>query len=197
MEISISQYSVNEKRNKFDILIIVTIASLAYGEFELLGAFTPIRLIGAFSACFIAKNWKLLIYSGFARWSLLLFFWWLYMTLSLLWTPDIMLGIIYWFHFTCIIACILSIFLSTIKANRPLHSFSLGWAFFVIITIPIALWEITSGSHLSSGSFNDGAVLGGEWKKFAAVTFANYNSYSLMLSYTLPFFMLLLLLLLS
>ena len=173
--------------NKFDYFIVVIIASLAYGEYEALGAFTPIRLIGAFSFFYIIRNWKKLVRSVFAKWVKFFCFWWFYMTVSILWTPDKITGIIYWFHFTCIIGTIISLFLLTQKANNPLAAFSVGWMLFVIITIPIALWEITSGSHLSSGNFKEGAVFGGEWRKFAAVTFVNYNSYSLLLTYSLPF----------
>ena len=177
--------------NKFDYFIILTIISLAYGEYEALGAFTPIRLIGALSICNLIKNWRILKRSPFVGWLRFLFFWWLCMTVSILWTPDMIKGVIYWYHFTCIIGCILFLFRSTLKAKSPLFSFSMGWMLFVVITLPIALWEIYTGSHLSSGSFNEGAVFGGEWRRFAAVTFANYNSYSLMLTYTLPFFVLL------
>lgn len=163
------------------------VASLAYGEFEALGAFTPVRLMGAFSIYYIMKNLKKLLKTGFAGWTKFLLFWWVFMSASLLWTPDINLGIIYWFHFTCIIGCFLSLFISTIKAKNPIRSFSIGWFIFVLITIPIAVWEITSGNHLSSGSFNEGATIAGDWRKFAAVTFANLNSYSLLLTYSLPF----------
>ncbi|OKZ43679.1 MAG: hypothetical protein BHV68_04150 [Bacteroidales bacterium 43_8] len=178
--------------NKYDFFIILIIASLAYGEFEALGAFTPIRLMGVCSVFYIIKNWKKLLKSGFASWVEFLIFWWVCMTVSLLWTPDINLALIYWFHFTCIIGCFLALFISTMKAKSPLMSFSTGWLIFVLITIPIAIWEITSGDHLSSGSFNVGQIRAdGNYRIFAAVTFANLNSYSLMLTYTLPFLILL------
>ncbi len=178
--------------NKYDYLIIAIIASLAYGEYEALGAFTPIRLIGFISLFYSFRNWKSLTIGAFSGWVNFFCFWWLCMTASILWTPDRLSGIIYWFHFTCIIGAIFSLFLLSQKSNNTLAAFSVGWMLFLIITIPIAIWEITSGSHLSSGSFNEGAVVGGVWKKFAAVTFANFNSYSLMLTYSLPFLTLLL-----
>lgn len=177
--------------NKFDYLIVLIIASLAYGEYEALGAFTPIRLIGVCSVPFIIINIRLILKSKFSKWVKFFFFWWTYMTISILWTPDKTLGIIYWFHFTCIISSIISLFLSTIKANFPLKACAIGWLAFVLLTIPIALWEITSGAHLSSGSFNAGSIIGREYRKFAAVTFANYNSYSLLLTYSIPFLLLL------
>ena len=103
--------------NKYDFFIILIIASLAYGEFEALGAFTPIRLMGVCSVFYIIKNWKKLLKSGFASWVEFLIFWWVCMTVSLLWTPDINLALIYWFHFTCIIGCFLALFISTMKAK--------------------------------------------------------------------------------
>ena len=50
----------NRLTNKFDLLIILTIASLAWGSYELLGALTPIRLIGFYGLVVAYKNRRVL-----------------------------------------------------------------------------------------------------------------------------------------
>lgn len=74
------------------------------------------------------------------------------------------------------------------KSQNPLKAISNGWLLFIFLTMPIAIWELSTGNHLSSGSYNLDAM--GEYamlKPFAAVTFANYNSYVVMLCIALPF----------
>lgn len=175
------------KLNKYDYLIIVSILSLSYGNFELLGALWPIRIIGFIAIPLCIKHGKLLKDSIYRPWIIYFAIWWPYMLLSLLWTPDIYKGITYVFHMTSMMGCFMLFFLSVKKAKEPLQSVINGWSLFLLITIPIAIWEITTGVHLSSGSFNAGAISGGDYKVFAAVTFLNYNSYVLMLIMALPF----------
>jgi len=183
-----------KKLNRFDYAIIITIVSLTYGFHNVLGAVTPIRIVGLLSIYWVIKYKKELKNSDFAKWAKLLFFWLFYALLSIVWTPDQNNGIVYIIHFAMMILCILQLFISSQKAQYPHISFMIGWTLFLSLTLPIALWEITSGLHLSSGSFNDGQYYEkGVNKIFAAVTFQNYNSYTLLCTCALPFLIMLIL----
>ncbi len=179
--------TLNLKEHRYDILIIVTICSLAYGNYELLGALWPVRIIGFLALPICLKHGKLLLNSIFSPWVIFIIIWWLYMMLSLLWTPDITRGIVYAVHMTTMMGCFCLLFLCAIKSKKPIMSMSIGWMLFLMITVPIALWEISTGNHLSSGAFNEGAISGKNYRTFAAVTFMNLNSYVLMLVLSFPF----------
>lgn len=168
--------------NRFDLLIIITIASLAWGSFELLGALTPIRLLGAFGILYVVPQGKY-IWPRFKYWLIIIAIWFLYNIFSFLWVPDIKESFISFFHISTMFGVFLLMFYSSIKCKRLLLSITLGWVLFLCITLPIAFWEITTLKHLSSGSFNDV----GRGKVFAAVTFMNYNSYVVMLIYAFTF----------
>lgn len=169
---------------------MLTILSLAYGDFELLGAFHPIRIIGFFGIPICVKHWNQLKHSVFNNWVIYLLAFGIYMILSLLWTPNKHYGLIYGIHMTTMISCMMLIFFSIMKANSPLRSVERGWLLFALITLPIALWEITTGQHLSSGSYNEGSVIADHYRIFAAVTFGNLNSYVLMMTMSQPFLLL-------
>ena len=168
--------------NRFDLLIIITIASLSWGSFELLGALTPIRLIGAFGILYVVPQGKK-IWPIFQNWLILIAIWFIYNIFAFLWVPEIEESFISFFHVTTMFGVFLLMFYSSIHCKRLLLSLTLGWVLFLCITLPIAFWEITTFQHLSSGSFNDI----GPAKVFAAVTFMNYNSYVVMLIYAFTF----------
>lgn len=168
--------------NRYDLLIIVTIASLAWGSFELLGALTPIRIIGAIGILYVVPRGGE-IWPRYKSWIVLISLWWFYLIISMLWVPDIKESIISFFHITTMFGVFLLFFYLSLKCRKLLYSITLGWSVFLCITLPIAYWEITTFNHLSSGSFNDS----GTGKIFAAVTFMNYNSYVVMLIYALSF----------
>ncbi len=168
--------------NRYDLLIIITIASLAWGSFELLGALTPIRMIGAFGILYVVPQGRK-IWPRFNNWLILFAIWFIYNIFAFLWVPDIEESFISFFHVSTMFGVFLLMFYSSIQCKRLLLSITLGWALFLCITLPIAFWEITTFQHLSSGSFNDV----GPGKVFAAVTFMNYNSYVVMLIYAFCF----------
>ncbi len=179
-----------EKNNIYDYLIMLTIMSLAYGDYELLGALHPVRIIGLMGIAICIQKWGQLKYSVFNKWVTFLLVFGFYIVLSVLWTPNKTYGLIYGIHMTTMIGCMMLIFLSAMKAEFPLRSLCKGWLMFSIITIPIALWEITTGQHLSSGSYNIDSVIDGHYRIFAAVTFGNLNSYVLMMTMSQPFLLL-------
>lgn len=172
--------------NKYDLLIVLTLSSLAYGNSDVLKALLPIRIIGFIGLISFFVNYKLL-YSFYRKWINLFLFWGVYLVISIMWSPDIGDAFIQTIHIFTMFGAFFILFLCGIKAINPIQSICCGWSLMVLITIPIAIWEMTTGSHLLSGSHNEGLMLAGQLRVFAAVTFDNLNSYSVILSFALPF----------
>lgn len=172
--------------NKYDFLVILTLATLAWGNNEAFRFLYPIRLIG-FAGLFItAMNWKL-ISGQYRKWIPLFLIWGLYTIFSVVWTPDTGEGVIQAFHIITMFGAIGLMMVSSIKAKNPLSSIVLGWAAMVLITLPIAFWELRTGNHLSSGAYNADSMSYGQLRVFAAVTFGNLNGYAVVLASALPF----------
>ncbi len=179
------------KFNKYDYYVVFTIALLVFGNMG--NAIEPIRLLSILSVPYVLGKLFTTKLTQYQRNLLLFFIFWLcYSIFSIFWTTDIVEGfkelLYYYVHFSLFF---LLIFWCQ-KANNPLKAIIYGWCTFFILTIPIALNEIINDYHLSSSIFKSDLTinLGNEsivQKKFAAVTFGNYNSYSLMLVFILPF----------
>lgn len=177
----------NRVANRFDLLIIITIASLAWGSYELLGALTPIRLIGLYGLVVAYKNRRVLK-NATKGLSTLFCFWIIYSCFSVIFTFGFSSWLIQFCHTTTMMGAIMALSIWGVKAKNPLKSINYGWLLFVFLTMPIAIWELTTGNHLSSGSFNEDTIGAfGLMKPFAAVTFVNYNSYVVMLCIAAPF----------
>ena len=172
--------------NKYDLLIILTIATLAWGNNEALRFLYPIRILGAFGLFITASNWRLLS-TIFRKWVIFLSLWLVYIVCSIVWTPEIGDGFIQAFHLVTIFGAMGMLMVASLKAKHPLNSIVLGWAAMVLITLPIAIWEIQTGQHLTSGNFHEDSMSYGQLRIFAAVTYGNFNSYSVALASALPF----------
>ena len=171
--------------NKYDILIILTIAVLAWGNYEALRFLYPIRIIGLYGLFVLASNWNLIKFN-YKKWCSLFVIWALYIVFSLLWTPNIGEGFTQAIHIITVFGAMGLMMVSALKAQKPLNSIVLGWAAMVLITLPIAIWEIVTGKHLIS-AFNVDIVSNGVQRVSAAVTFGNINSYAVVLTSALPF----------
>ena len=75
------------------------------------------------------------------------------------------------------------------KANKPLYSLCLGWLFFVLSTLTLSFYEIQYDYHLELSYYQSDTLIGGlgNLKRFASVTFGNYNLYNFNLVLALPF----------
>lgn len=176
--------------NKYDFLVIITIASLAWGNLEYLRAITPVRIMGCVGLYYGYKNMSLLI-RRYKYWMLLFALWFFYMIMSLTWTADMALGVAMVFHMTTMFGAFMLLFVSSIKAKRFIFSLTTGWILMVVATMPTAIWEILTFDHLDCGNFNGvGYDSNGDIRIYAAVTFQNYNSYVVMLSFAMTFIIL-------
>lgn len=183
----------NNSRNIYDNIIIITVLSVIFtGDFW--GAFTPIFLIGFLASLYFIFRpfvWKKYLFPN-CKFVLYFFFILLgYSIVSALWTSsenfyviNIVLTYCYGFIFLLILYC-------TLRSNRGVESIVNGWVVLTIVNLCCSFWEITTGNHFSSGSFNaDSMASQGYFRIYSAVTYGNYNSYSIVLCLSLLFILL-------
>lgn len=176
--------------NKYDYGIILLIGLLAFGAIG--GAFQLVRIFGLlFSPIVCAKlltgnitKREKLVFAFFA-------FWLCYSIISLLWTPDVSQGlkevVYFYIHF---ILFFLLIFWAK-KAVNPLNAITIGWIIILLLTLPIAFYEIVTYQHLPISRYGSEKLinLGGTVvrQRFASVTFPNSNTYVVLVVFCLPF----------
>ena len=178
---------MTEIYNKYDLLIILLLSSLGSGGIG--GAFQVTRILAIillpvlflkFSARYYVRNY----------FHFFLFFIF-YCVLSLLWTPNRTEGIVDIVYFIVHFVLFFEIIVFSYRARNPLDSISKGWLIAVCMTLVVALWEITTDNHLpmsvqeSGDTMNAGGVI--IYRKFASVSFGNYNGYVTFLCFSLPF----------
>lgn len=179
-----------EIKNRYDAYLVLLISSLAFGEVGYGDFLLPYRILEfiLFPVFILRYNFcgnYLFVYMRFC----VCFF--LFCLLSLLWVPENNEASRYLayavFHFTLF----LEIIVFAHSAKTPFRSISIGWLIAVALTLVVAIWEITTDNHLAMSKQESGSVmnLGNEiiYRRFASVTFYNYNSYVTFLCFALPF----------
>ena len=119
-----------KKINKYDLLIILTIVTLAWGNNEALRFLYPIRIVGFVGLFVVASNWKLLS-AVFRKWVIFLALWLIFIVCSIVWTPETGDGIIQAFHLITVFGAMGMLMIASLKAKAPLQSIIIGWAAFV------------------------------------------------------------------
>lgn len=184
------KHRVELKNNNYDYSLIMLVCLLVFGMYG--ESWQPIRIVALVSVPFSfysylkTRNLKPLNHAF--KISTLLFVW---ISITFLWTSDTEQGlkeIIYYFtHFSLFILVLLLYF----KANNPLKSLTKGWLILISITLICAFVEIFYNQHLSVNLIPDQFKVNvdgvGYLKKFASVTFGNYNTYILVICMALPF----------
>lgn len=180
---------IAEKRNKYDLYLILIPLTLAFGAFG--GALQLTRLLGLILIPELLRHYRSAkpLINGIFIWVSLFY---IFCVFSMLWTPDRSEGfkeLVYYFtHFIVL----LEIVVFSKKANNSLRSLSLGWLWAVTLTLVVALWEFTTDQHLSF-AYDDSDLMmnagNGEvvQRLFASVTFGNPNAYVTFLCFALPF----------
>lgn len=172
---------------KYNLLIIALICCNITGVYG--GALMLPRIIAVASTFYIFRNRLDLQITT----SLKLFFvvWSLAGAFSLLWTPDFSNGIKYFLYNCCSILLLMLLVILYKKSNYDKTSLIRGWVFLFLLTIPIALYEFNSGSHLGVSVTNDATIMAQtgqkELRTSASVTFGNLNTYVVVCIYCLPF----------
>lgn len=177
---------MTDKINKYDIYVIALIASLASGEFG--GALQLSRAVTIFLIPQLLRTFITLpkvITQKPLQFVIVILSWCM---ISLLWTGAFERGLQECIYFIVHMFYFLEIIAFTYKSRKKLLSISIGWAIAVLVTSSIALWEIQSGQHLSTGRFEEDIVLfTGYARRFASATFYNFNDYEVFLCYSIPF----------
>lgn len=174
--------------NKYDLYIVILLTSLAFGIWG--GALQVVRLLAIFFAPIMLKH--VITYKRYVK-NLFLFFLFLllYGVFSLLWSPDKIRGIEELIYYIVHFFVFFEILIFSLYAKFPIRSLSLGWMCAIIITLIVAIWEIMTDNHLpmsvqeSELSLNTGVEI--IQRRFASVTFGNYNAYVTFLCFALPF----------
>ena len=185
------------RRNIYDYLIIITIVSVIFAG-ETFGVFTPIRLIGfVFSLYFIPILIKigkkfLRQYRNVFIFLILFIF---YSLLSVLWIVDVKQYFIDVLSAYCYVFDFILILYCSRYASKPLDSIILAWIIFALLNLSCSFWEITTGNHFSSGSFQAAEMMESvagiyTFRVYSAVTYGNYNSLSIVLCLILLFILL-------
>lgn len=76
------------------------------------------------------------------------------------------------------------------KAKNPQRAICRGWIIMLILSLPIAVWEFTTGQHLPTTIMRDQSIVFGKVRidrPYAAVTFGNLNSYNTAICWALPY----------
>lgn len=176
--------------NRFDYYIILTISLLSLGYFG-----TPLYPARIWAIMFMPQIFMKLkrkrifipqyVRNFFSVWVICGLF-------SLIWSYNIIEGIKYFFYFLCNIVSFFSIYIFSKRANNVTKSILLGWLIMFLLTIPIALYEFSSGMHVGievQDSDKYIAGLDGNMinRKYAFVTFGALNTYNVIICYSLAF----------
>ncbi|MDE6160012.1 MAG: O-antigen ligase family protein [Bacteroidaceae bacterium] len=174
------------KLNKYDIYVVILIASLASGQFG--GALQLSRALSILLIPILLRVYTTLpkvITRRPKQFVVIILFW---SIISLLWTGSFERGLQECVYFIVHMFYFLEIIVFTYKSQNKLLSVSIGWAIAVLVTSSIALWEIQTGQHLSTGRFEEDILLyTGFARRFASATFFNFNDYEVFLCYSIPF----------
>lgn len=176
--------------NYYDLAIILVISLVSFGVIG--DAFQPIRIITFLLIPFVLA-WivQIEISSRVKKIMLCFLLWYSFLALSMLWTVDFDQGLKELFYYPIHFSLFLLLIALSSKANNPKNSVSLGWILVLVITLPVAIYEIITLNHLPMNVIESGTLtnIGGVLiqQKYASVTFGNYNTYVVNLLYCLPF----------
>lgn len=174
--------------NFSDTVIVLLIASLAFGNIG--GLFEVFRVMVVFLLPLFLERLRgcgPLMKPYFTFFAVLVG----YSVLSLFWVP---IGNEAPRHALYIVIHFLLFFELIVfsrSARNPVSSISLGWTLAVVMTLVVAVWELTTDEHLSMSKQTSDMVMNTGYelinRQFASVTFYNYNTYVTFLCFAMPF----------
>lgn len=181
---------LNKGTNHFDIYLFLLIALLGFGGIG--GSLQLVRVGAVIMAPVYIQSY--LNHKEKSTMPFLLFFlvWYAYSVASLFWTPDLTQAGKELVYYPLHMFLFLEIVAFAKLSNRPLSSITAGWVVTFLGTAGVAMLEISSGHHLSMSLQADDYTMNnglGELlvRKFASVTFGNYNTYCTFIGFAFPF----------
>ena len=173
--------------NKYDILVMLLLSFLGFGGIG--GALQVTRILAIILLPVLFFKFSIRYYMR-NYFNFFLFFIG-YCSFSLLWTPNRAEGIVEIIYFVVHFILFFEIIVFSYRARNPLDSISKGWLMAVCMTLVVALWEIATDNHLPMSVQESGDTMnaGGMtiYRRFASVSFGNYNGYVTFLCFSLPF----------
>lgn len=112
--------------------------------------------------------------------------------ISILWSCDRVNGLKAIFYFFCNIICFFSLYVCALRSNNPSRSILKGWLLLFLLTVPIAIFEFVTDTHLPMAFQDENLSMMSEdgrriQRDFASVTYGNLNKYNVILCYCLSF----------
>ncbi len=182
----------NEKRNNiYDTILTGLIALLMFGSIG--NGAQPVRLAILCLAPFMLVEAYRRPHSGIGYYRyecFFLAFWWLMSAAFLYKSLEMAESVKHLVYLFIHILGFLEILWAALKANSPQRSVCRGWVILLLLTIPVAFWEITGGTHLWTTIMEDQSIGFGDVRidrPYAAVTFGNLNSYNTIICWSMPY----------
>lgn len=177
--------------NRYDVYLFILIVSTMFGIYG--GALTAPRLMTIILLPSLLSKMTRTTLKLIAPIVVFFAFWFVYMLLSLLWTPDNGRGIEELLYYIVHMVYFVEIIVFAIYAENPIKTVAFSWLLAFLCTSIIAGWEITTDHHLSVAHQGEDRLFrhGGSdvfYQRYASVTFYNYNNYVVYICYCLPFF---------
>ena len=181
----------NYPHNRYDVYLFLLIASTMFGIYG--GALTAPRLMTFILIPSLLKTLTRSMLKQIEPILLFFVFWFIYMILSLMWTPDRDRGIEELVYYIVHMVYFVEVIVFARNAINPVKTIAFSWLIAFLCTSIIAGWEITTDHHLSvahQGSERTFRHGGSDvfQQRYASVTFYNYNNYVVYICYCLPFF---------
>ena len=142
--------------NRYDWYIILIIASIAFGQIG--GAFQIMRII---SLLLLPVNiWSVITkrYAKISIYFVFAIFWLLYGSIALLWAPDVVNGRYELLYVLLQLNIIYSLVKFSKQANNPIKSIIMGWCGFLLLTLPIASWELITNNHFYTNELQSSRI---------------------------------------
>ncbi len=179
------------QNNIYDNLIIVFLALQIFGVIG--DAAQPIRLFVIACIPFMVNFFilskesrgKNIYQIGF------LLLWMVYALFTLMWAFDLSESLKHILYLMVNFSGFFVLLWLATKANRPQNSVVIGWIIVLVLSIPIALYELWFDVHLPVSTYESGSLMNFGFaiieRNFASVTYGNLNGYNTILCYILPF----------
>lgn len=182
--------SEKRKYNIFDIFVFILITTLSFGGIG--GAFAPVRIIVLLLSLYLCGKLNHRDYKYVKPIKILFVTCIIWCVFSLLWSYDKAEGIQSIIYYIIHFFLFIEIIVFSKNAVNPFKTITLGWITAFSLTAIIALWEISTDSHLSISKFGSGMSMNmGDgnivYHPYASATFTNYNTYVTFVCYCLPF----------
>lgn len=176
---------LNNKYDKYLFLLILSLIGGQIGGALQLPRVLSVFLIPPFFTCLSTEGKYIKPFVVF------FVFWFAYNLISLMWTPDIVQArkeIVYYIVHPLLF---LELVLFSYRASDAKAVISKSWITALILTLPIAIWELITNNHLYVSTVHEElyAMSGGiaYLHRNASVTFGNYNNYNVFICLVLPF----------